>query len=284
MSSKVPCNYAIIRFRPYVETEEFANVGVMLISPRERFFDFRLLQRRHSRITRFFHEMEPSAFRFSMKLMEEELARVRSLLKSFAFDRRRKYTPDHRETADDILEEVVRTRETTIVFSEMRATLADDPKKKLNELFAYYVERNFVTKKYRETLLENNLKTMLKRAQVLQRYERRILGDEEFKVTIPFVEQVSTAPRLIKPINLGQENSTKIIEHGNNWQFRVKELQTRQNIDISKVLFATEGPISNRTGSRNNAFLRSCGMLEELGVQVIPIKDESRIIEFAATN
>ncbi len=32
-TGKVACNYAIIRFLPYPETEEFVNVGVVLACP-----------------------------------------------------------------------------------------------------------------------------------------------------------------------------------------------------------------------------------------------------------
>ena len=48
------CHYAIVRFMPFVETGEFGNVGVVLFSPTARFFGFRLLGQRISRITNFF--------------------------------------------------------------------------------------------------------------------------------------------------------------------------------------------------------------------------------------
>jgi hypothetical protein len=282
MTNKIPCSYAIIRFRPYVETGEFANVGVLLFSEKARFFDFKVLKRRHSRITRFFHELDPASFRFSVKILEGELKRIRSLLKSFAYDKRRTYTDDHVKFAEDIVQELVRVRESTLVFSETRVVLADEPKVKLEDLFAYYVERNFVTKQYRETVLENNLRTAFRSAHILGRYERRTLGDEEFKVTIPFVEQESDTPRLIKPLNLGQETSTKILEHGANWQFKINELHERERINLDRVLFATEGPTSRMGTTRGKAFARSCGMLEAMGVQVLPIKDEGKIVEFAS--
>lgn len=33
-----PCLYSIIRYAPYAETEEFANVGVVLCAPKKNFF------------------------------------------------------------------------------------------------------------------------------------------------------------------------------------------------------------------------------------------------------
>ena len=55
---KTACHYAIVRFMPFVETEEFANVGVVLFAPQDRYFGFRLLGNRTSRITNFFEQME----------------------------------------------------------------------------------------------------------------------------------------------------------------------------------------------------------------------------------
>ena len=56
---KFACQYALLRFRPFVETGEFANVGVVLLAPEARFFGFKLLNKqRHGRITHFFHQLD----------------------------------------------------------------------------------------------------------------------------------------------------------------------------------------------------------------------------------
>ena len=39
------CHYAIIRFLPYPETQEFANVGVVLACPESGYFGFKLEKR-----------------------------------------------------------------------------------------------------------------------------------------------------------------------------------------------------------------------------------------------
>lgn len=38
--TRIACQYAIVRFAPFVETEEFANVGIIMIAPKQRFFGF----------------------------------------------------------------------------------------------------------------------------------------------------------------------------------------------------------------------------------------------------
>lgn len=65
--NKVACQYAIVRFAPYVETGEFANVGVLMVAPRQPYFGFKLETRRHGRITRFFEELEPKFYREALR-------------------------------------------------------------------------------------------------------------------------------------------------------------------------------------------------------------------------
>ncbi len=149
--SKTPCQYAIVRFMPYVETGEFANVGILMMAPATGYFGFKLLTRRHGRITKFFAALDAKVFRQAMFELQEELERVHRLLKSEGFDRHP--NTNDSELAKRIFAEVLRPRETIIQFSEQRVVLADDPIQTLKELFAYYVERNFVTKEYRETVL-----------------------------------------------------------------------------------------------------------------------------------
>ncbi|MEI6957517.1 DUF3037 domain-containing protein, partial [Klebsiella pneumoniae] len=51
-----PCLYSIVRYAPYAETEEFANIGVVMCAPKENFFDFQITKRNDSRVRSFFHD------------------------------------------------------------------------------------------------------------------------------------------------------------------------------------------------------------------------------------
>lgn len=56
---KYACQYKIVRFTPYVETEEFANVGVVLYCPATGVLDYKLAPKRFGRVTSFFDGMDP---------------------------------------------------------------------------------------------------------------------------------------------------------------------------------------------------------------------------------
>lgn len=146
--NRVPCLYAIVRFAPLVETGEFANTGVLVIAPAQRFFGFKLMIQRHERITHFFKPLDAKVFRTTMRALRDELERAKALLMQHGFDRRLK--ENDIEFAKGLFNEIVRPRETVIKFSEPRPLLASDPNAALEELYAHYVERNFVTREYQE--------------------------------------------------------------------------------------------------------------------------------------
>ena len=62
MNKRVACNYAVLRFLPYPETQEFVNIGVVLMCPELRWFDYRTETRRRDRVTGFFPELNPAVF------------------------------------------------------------------------------------------------------------------------------------------------------------------------------------------------------------------------------
>ena len=196
--NKIACQYAIIRFAPFVETGEFANVGIVMMVPKERYFGFKLETRRFGRITKFFEELEPKLYRQTLFALRDELERVHEVLKAHGFDKRRK--SQDIGFAQHLFSEVVRTRESIVRFSEPRIVMVQEPKDKLKELFAYYVERNFVTREYVETRLEKGIRRWLYQMKLGERFQRMTIGDEDYQATFPFVEQVDKRPvKVIKP-------------------------------------------------------------------------------------
>ncbi len=278
--TKIPCQYAIMRFMPFVETGEFANVGILLMAPKARYFGFKLLTRRHGRITKFFDDLDAKLFRAAMKDMQEELGRIHDVFKAHGFDRR--YKINDIEFSKGLFAEIIRPREIMLRFSEPRVVLAADPKETVKGLFAYYVERNFITKEYRETVLENGIRRLLWNAQIGERFTRTHVGDEEYQVLFPFVELHDKRPaKIIKPLNLGQDDSSKILEHGGKWEFRLRELKKRHVLP-NKVLFAVEGPAGN--DRRGKTYHEVLDILNGTGVTVLPYEKRDTILEFARSD
>lgn len=273
---RIPCQYVILRFMPYVETGEFANVGVVMISPRHRYFGFKLETHRYARLTHFFTDLEGRVYLAAIRAIKDELERVHVLLKQNGFDRRLKYNDE--AFANRLFAELTRPCESLLQFSEPRAVLAEDPGKKLQELFGYYVEHHFVTKEYRETVLEKQLRQLLNQVGVGERYVPEKLGDEEYRVSFPFVEKhTGETRRAIKPLNLGQREPSQIVEHGNKWQFRINELKRRHQLP-ENVLLTVEGP--DDQGRRDEAYAHAVRLLKDTDAMVLPIADTMAVLEF----
>ncbi|WP_292274815.1 DUF3037 domain-containing protein [Marinobacter sp.] len=278
--TRLACQYATVRFMPYIETGEFANVGILLWVPKTRYLGFKLLRKKHARITQFFDELDRSVYLKTMANFETELRRVQGMLKDDVTD----FGNNDREYGfhNGLFQELTRPRETIIRFSEQRAVLAESPEKILTELYDYYVGRNFVTKEYQETILEKGVKKLLEQRDLARRYTKRRIEDQLYGVTFPFVKQSeSDAVRVIKPLFLGQADSTAIIEHGGRWKLKVDQLRKRRLLN-GPVLFPVKGPESHDISDiRLEAFDEALANLTGDGVEVVLYTEQDKILEFA---
>lgn len=273
---KFACQYALLRFRPFVETGEFANVGIVMMAPEARFFGFRLLKR-YARITQFFHQLDRRVYLEGRELFKEELDRFAGELRRLALDGR-KTQPDV-PLARNLFAELVRPREAMLQFAEQRVVLAENPKEKLGQLFDHYIERNFVTREYQERLLENTVRKLLFRAHVGARYQREKIGTLDFTVNFPFVLMADgRAQRVIKPLHLAQGDTTKILTHGGQWVDKIRRLRKRDALP-DDVLFPVTAPQANTKAY--DAFTEIRDDLIGAQVQVVPANDEDTILQFA---
>lgn len=272
------CHYAIVRFMPFVETGEFGNVGVVLFAPSARFFGFKVLGQRVSRITNFFEQMDSKVFRASMHATREELQRVSDMLKGLGTDRRFKSLD--REASTHLWLEILKPRESMVRFSDSRLAMASDPQAKLAELFAYYVERNFVTKEYQEQAMERGVRGFLKAAHLSDRFQPLRVGNDEYNALFPFVALDDEQPvKAIKPLRLDHAQPAQIIDHGGQWRVRIEALKKRDLLP-GKVLFAINGENSGESASAR-ARREVVASLLDLGVEVQPASDRQALIEFA---
>lgn len=274
--NKTLCQYALLRFRPFVETGEFANVGIVLMAPEKRFFGYRLLAR-YGRVTQFFNELDRKVYLNARALFKEELDRFTAELRRAALDGRKAVA--NVDLANNLFGELTRPREAIFQFDEPRLALAEDPKAKLQELFEHYVERNFVTKEYQERILESSVRKMLFRAKVGNEYQRQKIGNADFAVNFPFVHMVEEkATRIIKPLFLAQPDTTRLLTHGGQWVDKIRRLRKRNALP-ENVLFPVTAPAQ---GARQfAAFEEIQAELAEQEVQIAPANDEALILEFA---
>jgi hypothetical protein len=135
-----PCLYSIVRFSPYPETEEFANVGVVVCAPKEKFFDFQMTQRDDFRVCNFFHDN--CIFPVALDTFCQEL--------SFAKGKSSKVVGVL--SLAQFFNYFTAKRESILHFSPARVVMASNPKAEMEKIYNKYVNHCYYNKRSKETL------------------------------------------------------------------------------------------------------------------------------------
>lgn len=270
---KYACQYAIVRFMPFVETGEFANVGIILMCPEKGYFNFQLLNRVR-RITAFFDQLDARIYREGKNDLKDELSRVKAMISQTDSQGER--------TARFIFQELVRPREVMLRFDAPRVVLAEDPEKKLEQLFNFYVERDFVTPEYIEKRLETRLRGILIEARLRDLYHETKIEWGAFHARFPFAhsDQKGQVTKAIKTLHLGHKDPANAYEHGWNWIGKLRQLK-KHNALPPDVLIATQGPDDcNPQGIA--VYQEITHDFKALDIQVTPLGDTETIRNFAS--
>lgn len=278
---KYACQYAIVRFLPYVETGEFANVGIVLLCPQKRYFDFKLTSKRHKRVTDFFHQIDGQIYRDAIGFFKEELTRVGKLITAGVPAGNQQALTDA-EFAQRIFTEMTRPREAMLRFDSLRVVLSDDPVQTLNDLFNYYVEHDFVKHGNKQQELERQIRHTLLKNRLDKLYEPRTIGDELFNEKFPFVRGTNAMVRVIKPLHFAQQEPAKVLEFGVTWAGRIRKLADKKFIQPNNVLFAVQGPEPTAGDKFIVNFQEALEDLEKEGARVALASNDDAIVGFAA--
>jgi hypothetical protein len=135
----VACNYALIRFLPYPDSEEFVNIGIVLSCPKTGYFNARLEQQQFSRISTLFPEIKREVIQNVIDFFAKEMERF--CVKISSHSDAQEQLPRKQELSRHFFSEVVRPRESVVRCSEPRTGMAEEPEALLDALFERYVER-----------------------------------------------------------------------------------------------------------------------------------------------
>jgi hypothetical protein len=130
------CNYALLRYLPFPETEEFINRGVVVCDAQTGRLTSRIEMVKEKRVTDFFPGLDLAAFRFARSITAAEIQRMEQLASA----------PDlgaggRRDRGRELFLELVRPREGVFRFGEIRTILTPNPEGVADELFERYVEQ-----------------------------------------------------------------------------------------------------------------------------------------------
>ena len=263
--TKTACQYKIVRFAPFAETEEFANVGIVLFEPKAGELRFELARKRFARVTQFFDLADDrGVFSGAIDGLREELQRLQEQL----------------QVAKSAFDDFTRLQSGLIHFSEPRVIRADDLDKTTRRLFKHYVEREFHSKRYREEVLAHELRETFKQYELTRLYHERQLETELYPVKMPLAYLDDGCLRgAIKPLAFDQKTVQGQVDHLDRWVSRVEHLR-RSGVNPDALMFAFDE--ASAQSKEVKAYIRGKRQeLDRLRVHTADVEDVAGLIQYA---
>lgn len=222
------CNYAVLRFQPYPETGEFANLGVVMLCSDGTFL-YRVETRQYKRVTQFFSKLDKTVLLNARRSIIDELDRIRDLMKTHASDNTLQLS---------VFKHLISASESLLRFSQPGVIAASQPEDALEKLFLNYVHHEFDSKPDIEQQLTKQVTHMLKNLPN-RRYDKGTITAGYYKVTFPFLwKDNSTAQQAIKPISFDLDDPSSIIEKGDKWISKMERLITARAAPADAVFIS----------------------------------------------
>lgn len=261
--------YSVIRFMPFPETQEFANVGVVVYVPQNGDVNFKLTHKRHARISNFFDDLDGKLLAGAIDIFDAELIRIKEIAKGLAG-----------KDLVGLMNELTRPREGFITFSETASLLTE---RKLddvtNKLYERYVGRVFNTKEHREAILVKELKAHLDRV-TRYKFTKDTLDVGFMAFDLPLVATDKREIKAIKPLTFYHKNPLQMVDHGTRWISRAKMLLTAEVLAPDNFMFVLEKPVY-KDKNLDFAFMKLDEEMRELGVNVHQSCEIENIRQFA---
>jgi hypothetical protein len=125
-ATQAVCNYALLRFMPYPLTGEVVNVGVVVNCLQPCFLHFLAEERMPDRVKALFPQQDEDVYQAALAAVKQDVERINARI----------CDP---KTCQIAFNELVRPRENTFRFGEVRTALTGDPQNFDEELFRRYV-------------------------------------------------------------------------------------------------------------------------------------------------
>ncbi|WP_372519893.1 DUF3037 domain-containing protein [Neptunomonas phycophila] len=266
------CKYWIIRFAPYSETQEFANIGICLYSPKSKELHFKLANKRFGRVTSFFENLNPDVYKAVIDVLSSELSRLQEYVKC----------SDDLNLNNRVVEELLRPKNTLLQFSDERVLLTENPLVTTKDLFSQYVAREFTKNPSREKEMVQSLRNTLKSFDLAAVFKEKTLADEFHEAKFPLVRDVAGVTEgAIRAIAFDQKSKLKVVESADLWEARLESLTKSGVVDADKILITIAYP--NLPDKKARLYIdKFSHNLALLGIHDAVINDEAAIERFVS--
>lgn len=243
------CVVVPIAFRPYPETEEFACVGVLLHSPDDNRFGYRLTkvsERAFNRVNGFFREIDVAVFKHALRCARHDIEGMISMATE-------ELDPRVRENA---FANLIRPRESSIRYGRPHAVMTDDFEAETERQYERIVQRTFIDREgyYEQKMRKRVIAYLMERKIAFERQKRYTFEKGCYSFTLPVVIGTGGNAKAIKPLNFVMKNGTETMEHWFKWQRRFEYLKG-EGLDKDRILVPIRLPSAERIDVYNAAMI-----------------------------
>jgi hypothetical protein len=263
---KYACLYSIVRFAPFAETEEFANVGIVLSAPAIGRMEYRLARKNLKRVNRFFECN--NLFAKAMEIAQNELDAVRAM------------TAEAQESQIvNHFRFLTEPKESLIRFSPMRSILVENFDATLEELFGRYIERQGMARDRREEVMVREIRTLFTEASIRSFRDETLTG-ELIKLHLPLVHR-NKVVAAIKPLAFDQAEPSAILDHCEQWLMKFARAEKEGIIELKNVLIPVAAPAENDSARHRKAVQVAKECILDRGLQLVEYQATQKIAAFA---
>jgi len=276
-------NTGTIELMPYPEYGEFCIVGIFAVDTENRAVHYRLQDTvKTKRLTGFFPELDRKLFLRTLTSVHDEWKQLTDQVNQG------EHTPELTNAqyfdGHGIFQAIVHPREGMIRHKQRGTILSKDIDAWLKTAFTKMVLRVDLTHALQpeEQKLTNHVASLLRDWKVEKAWKEGKVGRDDYHATFPFTYKQhggEIVERAIKPLFLGQETTTKIIDHGDTWLQKVRRLR-QFKLAPETLIFPVQRPLDNDPQKQEHAEIIINDFIKE-GVHVIESSNITELKNYA---
>lgn len=268
---KQPILYSFVRYRPYFETGEFVNVGLLMCEPERKKLTYRLVNKNNKRVTDFFYRSK--LFESVRNTINEELQYIVN----------QHFDEMSAQEMARFFHHYVDVKEGIAQYSNAAVGIVDDPQQYFNQLYTQYIQNAGVKNESQEQTILKQYKALFKAEndQLLLNYKQHIVKGEMAKFTLPLAlknQDENHILKAVKPLAFDQVESPSMIEHCDNWVAKINRAEEEGLLKKENILFTLDTPDTANKMNILNAIKRT---FDKFKLQHIHWDEEQQLLQFA---
>ena len=267
---KQPILYSFVRYRPYFETGEFVNVGLLMCEPEKKKLTYQLVPKNNKRVNDFFYKSK--MFETVRETINDELQYI--------------VNQPFNGSAQDMatfFHHYIDVKEGIVQYSNAAVGMVDDPQGYFNKLYTQFIQNAGVKPENQEQAILKHYKTLFRQENdsVLAQYKQYMVNGDFAKFALPLAlknQQDKHILKAVKPLAFDQVESPSMIEHCDSWVAKINRAEQEGFIKRENILFALDTP---NTAHKANILDTIKRTFDHFKLQHISWNEDKQIINFA---